>query len=365
MWQNSYLRLAILLLLLSPLYSAGQTAEKLEAEITKIAYNDAAIDLERTPGLLVGVLYEGQTYTFDFGVKEKNGAMPIRPGDFFELGELTHLYTAVLLQTVLKEAGLEIDDQIQPHLNIPLKDTTITFRMLLDHTAGLPPFPAEFSPIREQGEKRLYNKGDFLDWLKKQDFAQKPGAVFQFSNSHYALLEVLIEMLGRQPYGTQLQQRLLLPLGLQETYLELPKGLPLSPGYGISSKEAPVYELKSFAGALGVISTTNDLLKYTEWLIEEQWKDTVPVYEAPYATANSVKIKKRLYNGIGWHILQYKKYHPIYLHTGVTRGHRAYVAMVPATKTAVVVLSNSPYGLGDLGFLVLRMLNNDWKLPKD
>ncbi|MCB0684024.1 MAG: hypothetical protein KDC32_24430, partial [Saprospiraceae bacterium] len=56
-----------------------------------------------------------------------------------------------------------------------------------------------------------------------------------------------------------------------------------------------------------------------------------------------------------------KKYYPVWLHTGATSGCRAYVALVPQTRTGVIVLSNSPYGLGGLGWQLLRMLNHDWK----
>jgi len=48
---------------------------------------------------------------------------------------------------------------------------------------------------------------------------------------------------------------------------------------------------------------------------------------------------------------------PVWMHTGHTAGHAAIVALAPRTHTAVVVLSNSAIGTGELGLLILRMIN--------
>jgi hypothetical protein len=70
---------------------------------------------------------------------------------------------------------------------------------------------------------------------------------------------------------------------------------------------------------------------------------------------------KKLEIAPGWYRFLPKKDFPVYVHTGRTSGHSAMIAFSRETKTGVVVLANSSAGTDDLGLLILRMINRQWR----
>ena len=70
---------------------------------------------------------------------------------------------------------------------------------------------------------------------------------------------------------------------------------------------------------------------------------------------------KKLFAAPGWYRFLPKKDFPVYVHTGRTSGHSSMFAFSRNTKTGVIVLSNSSAGTDDLGLLILRMINSQWR----
>jgi CubicO group peptidase (beta-lactamase class C family) len=73
------------------------------------------------------------------------------------------------------------------------------------------------------------------------------------------------------------------------------------------------------------------------------------------------KVSKSLSHSYGWYILQSKSTGSLYTHSGGTERHKAYMHFKPSTKTGIVILSRSSEGTGELGMLILRMINYNWK----
>ena len=70
---------------------------------------------------------------------------------------------------------------------------------------------------------------------------------------------------------------------------------------------------------------------------------------------------EKLFYSSGWHGIKINKKTKALINNGNTSGHSAFIGMVPENRTAVVVLSNSAFGTKDLGLLILRMINYNWK----
>jgi hypothetical protein len=47
--------------------------------------------------------------------------------------------------------------------------------------------------------------------------------------------------------------------------------------------------------------------------------------------------------------------------SGYTNGNAVFMAFVKSTKTGVIVLTNSKNGHNKLGYLILKMMNRQWK----
>ncbi len=69
--------------------------------------------------------------------------------------------------------------------------------------------------------------------------------------------------------------------------------------------------------------------------------------------------------GLGWIVMKLPGTdREVVWHNGGTGGYRSYVGLVKATKTAVIVLSNSDGAVDPIGFEVLRLLNPKGDRPR-
>jgi CubicO group peptidase (beta-lactamase class C family) len=129
----------------------------------------------------------------------------------------------------------------------------------------------------------------------------------------------------------------------------------ISPGRDRSLASVEPWHFPSFAASEGIKSTAEDLIKYISSIFYSQTTNremlslNIPTFNSKLAYSN------------GWHIMKINKNFKAYISTGNTSGHSSFIGMIPETRTGVVILTNSPYGTKDLGLLVLRLINYNWK----
>jgi len=153
------------------------------------------------PGLTVGVTTpNGFATTFNLGFANTEGRTPIAADTLFQVGSITKSMTAALLHQFAGEGRLRLTDRIDsllPGLALPAGNT-IAVQHLLDHVAGIP----TDAPIFPEGGL----------WT-----AYPPGAHWHYSNTGYAILGKLAEHVGGMPLARLLEQRMLVPLGMNRS----------------------------------------------------------------------------------------------------------------------------------------------------
>jgi CubicO group peptidase (beta-lactamase class C family) len=347
------------------LFSAeAQVRDHFEREIGKIIAFDAEIDFERTPGLVVGLVWKDSSFLFPYGAASPEDSSAISGDLGFELGELTQVFTAALVIKLAGKGLLDLDATVSEMLGLDAIDGNagkISLRQCLNHTSGLPRFPPDFGELEHSTEDPYasYTKGHLLEFFKDFEMPSPPPQPYAFSNLNYALLEMALEKTMGKPFSEIINEELLLPLALEQTGMETDSFLFVQ-GYGQNGKPAPLWSPASHQAAFGLKSTPQDLLRWMHFLLHPgpEW---AAVFSELYARPAPTGIRKNTLAGYGWHIFYPKKKVRVLVHTGSTGGYMAYMAIVPETKTGVFVLANSPYGVRGLGLLVLGMLNNGWK----
>jgi CubicO group peptidase (beta-lactamase class C family) len=192
----------------------------------------------------------------------------------YRLGSITKTFTAILLMQLVEEGKIKLDDPIEQYvpeiknldgykLNGPL-----TFRELASHTAGLAREPnvkgADIGPVGKWENK-------LISCIPYTSFNSKPGQQFLYSNMGYAILGLALERVTGVPYMKMIQDRILTPLHMEDTFFELPanKNGRLAGGMenekGTVNTALPLSELKGRGyrvpnGAL--FSTPKDLAKF-------------------------------------------------------------------------------------------------------
>ncbi|MCX0269176.1 beta-lactamase family protein [Nocardia zapadnayensis] len=195
------------------------------------------------------------------------------PTTRFRIGSITKTFVATVVMQLVDEGRIELDGPIAGQLPDPIPGgDRITVRHVLNHTSGLYDYMKEegMSTNRWRAEARFasYQPRQLLATALRHDPYFAPGTRFRYSNSNYIVAGLLIEHVTGHPYGTEIADRILTPLGLTATTVPgNDPGLPhpaLAAYRTIDGERIAVTEMNpSLDWAAGeMVSTTADLEKF-------------------------------------------------------------------------------------------------------
>jgi CubicO group peptidase (beta-lactamase class C family) len=343
---------------------------KLEKQVSK--YIEYEINMYENTGIIVGIIDGDSVYVYSFGEKEKEKKEKLTDSTMFDIGSMTKVFTASLLQILVDEGKIDYEKTLVDYLDKTTLNPSlhnITIQQLATHTSGLPRLPTNFSEQDKDPNNPFahYRKEDFDLFLN--DYNLFTSSTYLYSHVNYALIERVIESVENKTFETVMNEKMLQPLGLNNTTYELTKlqHNRLSPGYLLTGETAPETLFNSFYGAVGLKSEMNDLIKFVQYNLKvgEEGSDLESSLFKTHEFQVNTGIKKYIDTGIGWHIVRPKrKFYNVISHRGTSVGHQAYIAFVPETKTGVIVLANSRNSLEGFGYFMLKMINNNWKRKK-
>jgi len=216
------LSLALLLVLLPP----GACAAGGEGTSAKAARIDALVSRYEKYGYLNGAVLVAERgeiiYEKGVGYANMESRTPNTPRTKFGIASLTKQFTAVLVLQRVAEGKIRLEARITEYLPWYRKDTggRMTVEQLLRHTSGLPPdfdFP-EFSD--SEAASQHYEPQAFAEKFCQQNLQFDPGTKWQYSNCGYDLLGLILEEVTGKSFDELLQERLLNPLGMNDTGMD-------------------------------------------------------------------------------------------------------------------------------------------------
>jgi len=347
--------LPILALGLLPLIGISQKSftEKMRTQIEKTILYETSIDYDLTPGFIVGIVDGSNFMVLSFGTRSVLSDDTISIDDIFELGSVTKVFTASLVAELdlLRQLSFnERFDSLLPAVYRNPQMTHYTIEDLLTHHSGLPRYPvfksAVANPLESLPEYSLEDLLDFYAHCSSESSGQ-----LMYSNVGYALIEPILYQSTGLRYDELLEKFILKKNNMTMTSLEPSK--VTAPGYNLAVNEVSAMSFGVFNASGGLKSCMADMLRYARYALfdspEKLWQSHGP------------GLGKHLGMGLGWHMIHQGAFSPIYVHTGRSIGHTAFIGLVPDTKTGVVILANSANGVDDLGVEILRMINKNWK----
>lgn len=202
----------------------------------------------------------------------------------FRTGSITKIFTATIILQLMEEGLLKLENTFLDCLQndktkkilseILLFDrvnysSQITIKNLLQHKSGLRDYFADDErffanikkyPNQDWNWKIILEK--YFEYDLNRKGVSKPSESFYYSDTNYLLLAVLIEELTNKIYYEVLEERILNPLSLNDSYLEFhqnKKGTTpiIFPYHGTFSLK-DVNTSFDWGGG-GLISSTNDL----------------------------------------------------------------------------------------------------------
>ncbi|WP_336215980.1 serine hydrolase domain-containing protein [Nonomuraea sp. LPB2021202275-12-8] len=196
----------------------------------------------------------------------KGGAIPSTAR--YRIGSQTKTMTAAVALQLVKEGKLRLDDKLSEVLpQVADKDLVeradeITVRNLIQLTSGIPDYigPATSDPTRN------YRPADLLAASRKNARPVEVGT-FNYSNTNYILLGMIVEKLSGRSLAAELNRRLFAPLGMRQTYLptKASEGIKGPHGHGYAPDETGTMRdvdkinATTMLGAGGVISTAREM----------------------------------------------------------------------------------------------------------
>ncbi|MFB7715976.1 serine hydrolase domain-containing protein [Nocardia sp. NPDC056100] len=170
--------------------------------------------------------------TFAAGAGDLSTGAPYAEGAHFRIGSVTKTFVATVVLQLIANRTIELEAPIERYLPGVVQGNgndgnRITVHQLLQHTSGLADFapedPSHKLPqqLDQTGDGKAYRDLTPPDLVAiaitmPPQFA--PGARFEYTNTNYVLLDMLIEQMTGRSLADEIGSRILEPLGLRDTY---------------------------------------------------------------------------------------------------------------------------------------------------
>jgi CubicO group peptidase (beta-lactamase class C family) len=322
----------------------------------------------RVPGAACGVLLGGETEIATTGVANVDTGVPVTPATLFQIGSITKLYTATLVQQAQAAGVVSLDEPVRSQLQEfmvadPGATIEITPRHLLTHTSGI------------EGD-HLIDTGWNADALQRYMATlaalgqiHPTDETYSFCNTGYAVAGRLLEVATGEHFDRVLRRRLTRPLGCRGT-LTLPQHAlmhSVAVGHVQSLGAVPVRQARwvltrSNGPMGGVMAPPAELLAFARMHLDEgraaDGSDLlapadVEAMQRPHVECHVPGEDQAL----GWTVRRWGD-EVCLAQDADTFGQRAFLRVVPARGLALCVMTNSPTG-GRLGQRLVEQVAAD------
>ena len=283
-------------------------------------------------------------YQNAFGYSDIKKKTPLTLHSQFQLASASKPLTAAGILLLKDQGKLSLNDSIQKYFPL-FPYPGITIKHLLSHRSGLANYIYFCEPYCD--EKNCYN-GKVFDNASmlniiintKPDLYSKPDKKFEYCNTNYALLALIIEKVSHQSYATFMREQMFDTLGMSESFVvgDKDRMKNKTTGHTPSGKEEEEVYADDVYGDKGIYSTVGDLFKFNKALYSEKLLKSGTIIESYAGYSNEHKGKRNY--GLGWRIVDNGKAGKIIYHNGWWHGYSSLFYRRPSDETCIIVLSN-------------------------
>lgn len=317
------------------------------------------------PGVAIGVLLEGEEKHLPFGITSVDFPLDVDENTMFQIGSTTKTYTGTALMMLVEEGKVDLEAPVTdylPKFALPDKQalSQVRIRHLVTHTSG---FLGDYFEDLGRGADALKRK--VARMRSKTPQLTPVGEVWSYNNAGFYVLGRVIETVTGQAYEDVINERILRPLGMDNTFWFAEDVITRKTALGHARDAAgnltiarPWGLTRAANAAGGIVSTTTDQLKYARFHLADgktaEGKRLMkaatarrmrkPLAPMGWALADAV--------GVTWLLDQYGKT-TVAKHGGSINGHMSEFVTVPDKQFALVVLTNGVRG-HELGSVVIK-----------
>lgn len=293
----------------------------------------------KSPSLALGIVKNGVLVKHEvYGKSDVEKGTDAKKGDLYEIGSITKQFTAFATMILVEEGKLKLDDPISKHVEeAPKAWEKITIQNLLYQTSGLPDYAFE----EGIGLADTYDRSKWMTTMVKLPLDFEPGVAWAYSNSNYALLGWVIEKVSGSSYINFMKERILKPLGMNNTVFSDPsfKSPFRTTGYlniGNQFSIAPP-STASINSDGTIMSNIEDMVKWDGALRDRRLLK--PKSYELYLKATTLNSGRWRPYAMGLNV-SLPGAEPYYGHGGNSVGFSAGYACYPKAKISVIVMGN-------------------------
>ncbi|MEO6961675.1 MAG: serine hydrolase domain-containing protein [Puia sp.] len=258
----------------------------------------------------------------------------------FHLASVSKTFTAMAVLKLWEEGKLDIHDDISKYLTgFP---QGITIKNLLSQRSGLMNY-VHFMDNSGWDKRKFLTNNDLLQYIiqhKAQIQHVPPGRHFEYSNTNYAFLAMIIEKASGESYAEFITKTFFEPLQMHDSYVfSLQDTARATHSYKINGRPYPMEYLDVVYGDKNIYSTPEDMLK---WDIALRGKilfkqSTLDSAYTPY----SLERPGRRNYGLGWRMIVYPNGKKLIYHNGWWHGNRTvFIRMMEENATIIALCNN-------------------------
>ncbi|MGQ7957709.1 class C beta-lactamase [Pseudomonas sp. SP16.1] len=332
------------------------------------------------PGMAIAISHRGRQHFFEYGVASRETGQAVDRHTLFELGSISKLFTATLGAYAEARGTLNLSDNASQYLPA-LQGSAFDHISLLDLATYTPGgLPLQFPDA-------VGDETQMLDYYRNWQAVYPPGTQRLYSNPSIGLFGHLAAASLAKPFRQLLERDLLPQLGMRESYVQVPAEQMERYAWGYRDDKAVRVSPGALdAEAYGMKSSTADMLRFVEANLHPD-KLAAPLRQAISATHRGHYRVGDMTQALGWERYAYPisldklqagnsaemalQPHPVERFaapepaegdlllnkTGSTNGFGAYILLLPARETGLVILANRNYRNAERVRLALQLLD--------
>jgi CubicO group peptidase (beta-lactamase class C family) len=322
------------------------------------------------PGVAILVSRNGvPLHMAGYGLADVKAGRAITPDSLFDLASVSKQMTGVAILTLVEKGKLKLDQPVAQYLedfSVPVKGRPVTVKDLLHHVSGLADYTSDDWDGSDEEFATLTNERH-LKWLNGTKPRRAPGMKYEYNNSEYALLALIVERLSGRSFAQYARDHLFVPAGMTHTFiLDGTSGLPAEAVKGYASNSKGKTKRSSsptvITGDGSVYTSVRELSLWDQALrnhrIISRRSQELAWSNGHYDNGNPIRDEDGDGYGFGWVI---EKKRRLVSHSGSWNGTATYFLFDLENSLTVAVLSNDEkQDVSDLAEEILALFLADF-----
>ncbi len=328
--------------------------ESTDPDFLQLAAEVAAVAKRlQVPGVAIGVHNDGSNHIAGYGITNIEAPVPVDGHTLFQIGSTTKTFTATAAMRLVEEGKLDLDSPVCTYLpDLQLADQEaakqVTLRQLFNHSAG---WLGDFFDDTGRGDDAL---AIIVERMRDLPQLTPLGQFASYNNAGFYLAGRVLEAVTGKPYETVIQEYILDPLGMTESFFFAEDCISrrVVSGHLVNDGKTTVMRpwalARSAHAAGGITSTAHDQLIYAQFHLGDGTApdgtrllsaESLAEMQTPRIDAGSAFGKI----GVSWMIKVLDGVKTV-RHGGTTSGQLSAFVLVPEQRFALTVLTNATTG---------------------